>query len=104
MAAPMKYLQYLILLGTVGLALAREFLLELGMQADYTLIAALGLSLTTLLVLRGFLPVVSVVILCVLILFRAEALAAYGIDKDMMLSAALVILLYPWIRKLVAPS
>ena len=97
----MKFLHALTLFATVGLALAREFFLELGIQADYAVIGAIGLGLTTLLIFRGILPIIGVVILCLLISFKPDMLADYHLDKDMMLAAALVIILYPWIKKLV---
>jgi hypothetical protein len=100
-ALAMKFLHALTLFATVGLALAREFFLGLGIQADYAVIGAIGLGLTTLLIFRGLLPIVGVVILCALISFKPDILSQYHLDKDMMLAAALVIILYPWIKKLV---
>jgi len=98
----MKFLHALILFATIGLALAREFLLELGVQADYAGIGALGLAFTTLLSFRGLLPIIGVGILCIIISFRPDLLASYHLDKDMMLAAALVIILLPWIKKMVS--
>lgn len=97
----MKFLHALTLFATVGLALAREFFLKLGIQADYTVIGALGLGLTTLLVFRGVLPVLGVAILSALVVFNTEYLAGYHLDQDILLAAALLIILYPWIKKLV---
>jgi hypothetical protein len=97
----MKFLHALTLFATVGLALAREFFLKLGIQADYAVIGAIGLGLTTLLIFRGILPIVGVVILSVLVTFTPDLLAQYHLDEDMMLAAALVIILFPWIKKLV---
>jgi hypothetical protein len=34
--------------------------------------------------------------------FRPDLLASYHLDKDVMLSAALLIILFPWIKKLVS--
>jgi K+-transporting ATPase A subunit len=97
----MKFLHALTLFATVGLALAREFFLKLGIDADYTVIGALGLGLTTLLIFRGLLPIIGVIILCMLVTFSPEWLGSYHLDKDMMLAAALTIILFPWIHKLV---
>jgi K+-transporting ATPase A subunit len=97
----MKFLHALTLFATVGLALAREFFLKLGIQADYAVIGAMGLGLTTLLVFRGLLPILGVVILCLLVTFTPELLADYHLDKDMLLAAAITIILFPWLKKLV---
>jgi hypothetical protein len=97
----MKFLHALTLFATLGLALAREFFVKLGIEADYVLIGALGLGLTTLLVFRGLLPILGVAILTLLLMFSPDSLADFRLDKDMLLAAALIIILFPWIRKLV---
>ena len=97
----MKFLHALTLFATVGLALAREFFVKLGIEADYTVIGAFGLGLTTLLIFRGVLPILGVCLLTLLLAVPPEALSTYHLDKDMMLAAALLIILFPWVQKLV---
>lgn len=97
----MKFLHVVTLFATLGLALAREFFVSLGIEADYTVIGLFGLGLTTLLIFRGLLPVLGVAILTLLLVFSPELLARYHLDKDLLLAAALLIILFPWIHKLV---
>jgi hypothetical protein len=96
----MKLLQALIIFGTIGLAFARDFLLSLGVEASYTTIVALGLALTTLLAFRGIFPIIAVLILTALVAIPQSELVAYSLDHDMLRALAIVIMLYPLIRKL----
>ena len=96
----MKLLQALIIFGTIGLAFARDFLLTLGVEASYTTIVALGLALTTLLAFRGIFSIIAVLILTALVTIPQNDLLAYSLDHDMLRALAIVIMLYPWIRKI----
>lgn len=96
----MKFLQALIIFVTIGLAFSHDFLLSLGIQASYTTIAALGLALTTLLAFRGIVAIVAVLILTALVTVPQEQLAAYNLDHDLLRAIAIVIMLYPWIKKI----
>jgi hypothetical protein len=100
----MKLLQALIIFATVGLAFARDFLLSLGIDASYTTIAALGLALTTLLAFRGVLSVIAVLILTALVTVPQEQLLAYNLDHDALRALAIVIMIYPWIKKIATDS
>lgn len=95
----MKLTQALILFGTVGLALARDFLVSFGIEASYTTIAALGLALTTLLAFRGIFAIIAVLILTALVTIPQSQLVAWNLDHDVLLALAIVIMLYPWIKK-----
>ena len=96
----MKILQALIIFGTVGLAFSRDFLLNLGIEASYTTIAALGMALTTLLAFRGILSVIAVLILTALVTIPQSELSAVSLDHDALRALAIVIMLYPWIKKI----
>ncbi len=96
----MKFLQALIIFATIGLAFAHDFLVSLGIEASYTTIAALGLALTTLLAFRGLVAVIAVLILTLLVTVPEDSLAAYSLDHDVLRAVAIVIMLYPWIKKI----
>src|SRR6188768_3438088 len=96
----MKFLQALIIFFTIGLVFARDFLLNFGIEASYTTIAALGLALTTLLAFRGILSVIAVLILTALITVPQQDMLAYNLDPDMLRALAIIIMLYPWIKKI----
>ena len=96
----MKFLHAITLFVTLGLALARDFFTTLGLQASYPLIGAFGLAITTLLIFRGFLPLLAVVILTVMVTMPTEFLLMYRIDHDMLLAGVMTIVLFPWLRKM----
>lgn len=95
-----KLLQAVIIFITIGLAFARNFLLSLGIEASYTTIVALGLALTTLLAFRGIFAVIAVLILTALVTIPQDAMLAYNLDHDALRALAIVIMLYPWIKKI----
>ena len=97
----MKFLHALTIFATVGLALARDFFVKLGFVADYPTIGAIGLAITTFLVFRGILPILGVGILSAMFMLPDETLASYHLDHDILLAAAMLIVLYPWIAKMV---
>lgn len=97
----MKFLHALTLFATVGLALAREFFLKLGIHADYPTIGAIGLGITTLLIFRGIFPILGVAILCAMISLPVDMLAAAHLDQDILLAAAMTIILFPWLQRII---
>src|SRR5688500_15291019 len=96
----MKLLQALIIFVTIGLAFARDFLVNLAIEASYTTIVAVGVALTTVLAFRGIFAVIAVLILTALVTIPQSELAAYSLDHDMLRALAIVIMLYPWIKKI----
>jgi uncharacterized membrane protein YgdD (TMEM256/DUF423 family) len=97
----MKLLHALALFATVSLALAKEFFEGLGIRADYPVIGALGLAITTLLIFRSLFAVLGVVLLTGLVVFSPDLLVQYHLDRDVLLAAALTIILFPWISRMV---
>jgi len=97
----MKLLHALTLFATVSLALAKEFFEGLGIHADYPTIGALGLGITTMLIFRSVFAVLAVVLLTGLVVFSPDLLAQYHLDRDALLAAALTIILFPWINRMV---
>ena len=100
----MKFLHALTIFATVGLALAREFFLKFGIHADYSTIGAIGLGITTLLIFRSILSVLGVALLCVLISLSPEMLESVRLDRDMLLAAVIIVILSPWIYKIIKDS
>ncbi len=98
----MKFLHAVTLFATLGLALARDMFLALGIEATYPVIGALRLAVTTLLIFRGILPVIGVAILLVMVSFPPETLQQYHLDHDLLLAAVLTVVVYPWIRRIAA--
>lgn len=95
----MKFLHAATLFFTLGLALARDFFTQLGFHADYAVIGLLGLALTTMLIFRGWLPLVAIGVLALLISQQDAALASLHLDRQILEAAALTIVLYPWIKR-----
>jgi len=98
----MKLLHVLTLFATIGLALARDFFASLGFEASYPVIGAFGLAVATLLIFRSAIVVVAVALLAVMVTLPEARLQEYGLDHDILLAAVLLIVIYPWIRKMAA--
>jgi hypothetical protein len=96
----MKFLHAITLFATLGLALARDFFLTLGIDATYPVIGAFGLAMTTLLIFRGILPLIAVAILLLMVTLPAERLQELNLSHDLLLAAVLTIIVYPWIRRI----
>ena len=96
----MKLLHVVTLFATLGLALAKDFFLALGIEATYPVIGAFGLAATTMLIFRGLLPLVAVAILLVMVAMPADLLLQYHLSHDVLLVAVLTIVVYPWIRSI----
>ncbi len=96
----MKFLHAVTLFATLGLALAKDFFLALGIEATYPVIGAFGLAVTTMLIFRGLLPMIAVAILLVMVALPTEALQQYHLSHDLLLAAVLTIIMYPWIRRI----
>jgi len=97
----MKFLHALTLFATLGVALAKEFFMSIGIHADYPAIGAFGLALTTLLILRSWVAILAVAILSAAMLLPPERLIDMQLDRDIILAAAITIILFPWIQKFV---
>lgn len=98
----MKLLHVLTLFATIGLALARDFFASLGFEASYPVIGAIGLAVATLLIFRSAVVIVAVALLAVMVTLPEARLQEYGLDHDILLTAVLLIVVYPWIRKMAA--
>lgn len=98
----MKLLHVLTLFATIGLALARDFFASLGFEASYPMIGAFGLTVATLMIFRSAVVVVAVALLAVMVTLPEARLQEYGLDHDILLAAVLLIVVYPWIRKMAA--
>ncbi len=96
----MKFLHAVTLFATLGLAMARDFFIALGIEATYPVIGAFGLAVTTLLIFRGLLPIIAVAILLVMVAMPANILQEYNLSHDLLLAAVLTIVVYPWIRRI----
>jgi hypothetical protein len=98
----MKFLHLATVFFTIGLTFAKDFFSSLGLHADYSTIGALGLALTTMLIFRGLLPILSVAILTIIISQPDAVLASMSLDRDMLQAAAITIVLFPWFKKILA--
>jgi len=98
----MKLLHVVTLFATIGLALARDFFASLGFEASYPMIGAFGLAVATLMIFRSAVTVVAVGVLAVMVSMPEARLQQYGLDHDILLAGVLLVIIYPWIRKLAA--
>ena len=95
----MKILHIATVFFTIGLALAREFFNQIGFHADYATIGLLGLAMTTLLIFRGFMPLLAGALLVILISQTDATLSVLHVDRQLLEAAALTIVLFPWVRR-----
>lgn len=96
----MKLLHALTVFATLGLALARDFFVTLGIEATYPVIGALGLAVTTMLIFRGLVPLIAIGILLLLMWLPPPMLQQYNLSHDLLLAIALTVVAYPWIRRI----
>ncbi len=96
----MKLLHAATLFATLGLALAQDFFLTLGIEATYPMIGAFGFAITTLLIFRGIFPVIGLAILLGMMSLPAATLQQYHFSHDVVLAMVLTIVVYPWIRRI----
>lgn len=96
----MKFLHAVTLFATLGLGLAKDFFLTLGIEATYPVIGAFGLAVTTLLIFRGLVPILAVGILLLMVSLPGDLLQQYKLSHDLVLAVVLTIVAYPWIRRI----
>jgi hypothetical protein len=88
----------LILGCTLGVALAGEIFMRVGMQPATFLLVLAGLLIAALLVNRGIAVVAAAIVLTTTIL--QPDLMAYGFDRDFLLVALLLTVLYPIVSRI----
>jgi len=89
----------LVLGATLGVALATELFLRVGMQPQFFLLFLSGLFIAMLLVHRGITVLFAVIVLTVSVLQSDQVLVSNGFDKDLLMVALLLVVLYPIVHK-----
>ena len=95
-----KVMQALALFTTAGLVFAKDFFARFGVDANSPLVIAVGLGITTMLMYRTVVSLLVMVLFAILINLPETTLAAYNVDRDILLSVAITTLLLPWIQRL----
>ena len=88
----------LILGCTLGVALAGEIFMRIGKQPTTFLVVLAGLFIAALLVNRGIAVVAAAIALTTTIL--QPGLMTYGFDRDLLLVALLLTVLYPIVSRI----
>jgi hypothetical protein len=95
-----KVMQAIALFATAGLVFAKESFASLGINANSPLVIAVGLGITTMLMFRNWVSLLVMLLFGILINLPEATLAAYNLDRDILLSVAITTLLLPWIQRL----
>jgi len=88
-----------VLAATLGVALATELFLRFGIQPQFFLLFLSGLFIAMLLVHRGITVLFAVIVLTVSVLQSEQMLITNGFDKDLLMVALLLVVVYPIVHK-----
>ncbi len=89
----------LILGTTLGVALATELFLRVGMQPQAFLLLLSGLFIAMLLVHRGIAVLAAVIVLTLSVLQSDQFFITHGFDRDLLMVALLLVVVYPIVDK-----
>ncbi len=94
-----KVLQAIALFATAGLVFAKGFFADFGIDANSPLVIAVGLGITTMLMYRTAVSLLVMVLFAIVISLPEATLAAYRLDRDIVLAFAITTLFLPWIQR-----
>src|SRR5437868_2072337 len=94
-----KILQVIVLFATAGVLLVTQFFDTLGLQPNPLLVVAIGLGITTMLMYRSLVSLLAMISFGLLIRLPDITLAAYHLDRQMLLAAAIALLCLPCIQR-----
>ncbi|GEM_PF-1462083 len=89
----------LVLGVTLGISVATELFDRIGMQPETYLLTIGGVLFAILLINRSMAVLAAAGMLSIAVLQPKQVLLEYGFDKDILLAALLVTLLYPVVYK-----
>ncbi len=89
----------LVLGATLGVALATELFLRVGMQPQAFLLLLSGLFIAILLINRGGAVIAAAIVLTVSVLQSDQFLLEHGFDRDLLFVALLLMVVYPIVDK-----
>jgi hypothetical protein len=94
-----KVMQAIVLFATAGVLFASQFFEQTGLPRNPLLIVAIGLGITTMLMYRSLVSLLAMVAFGLLIRLPDVTLAAYHLDRQVLLAAAIALLCLPWIQR-----
>ena len=94
-----KVLQAVVLFATAGLVLSQDAITRAGFEASTLMIIVIGLGITMMLMYRSLVSLLVLVMLAILIKLPDTILDTYGLDRDLLLAGAIVMLILPWLHK-----
>ena len=89
----------LILGSTLGVTLAAEIFMRVGMEPATFLLILAGLFIAMLLVNRGIAVLAAAIALTTTILQPDQFLMSHGFDRDFLIAALLLTVLYPIVHR-----
>lgn len=97
-----KILQAIVLFATAGILFASQFFEQTGLPREPLLIVAIGLGITTMLMYRSLVSLLAMGAFALMIHLPDATLAAYHLDRQVLLAAAIALLCLPWIQRFVS--
>jgi hypothetical protein len=94
-----KILQAIVLFATASLVFAKDMFNTIGINAESPVIIATGLGITTMLINRSAVSLLVMALFMLLVNLPAASLESLGLDRDMLLAAAICTLFLPWIKR-----
>ena len=90
-----------VLFVTLGVTIARETLAALGLDSNYLVMAILALTVTAMLVHRGWLLLGVVALLSIIVNLPPELRGGIQIDHDLLIASLIGITILPLVHRLV---
>ena len=94
-----KILQAIVLFATAGFLLVNQLFDTLGFKPDPLLVIAVGLGITTMLMYRSLVSLLAMIGFALLIRLPDATLAAWHLDRQMLLAGAIALLCLPWLQR-----
>ena len=96
------FLSGLVLFSTLGVFIAKVLFLRLGLEPHYLYFGIGALVVSLLLVFRGVMLIVIVGLLTVAVNLPDHTLLEYGVDRDVLLTLLLLMVIYPFVHRAVS--
>ncbi len=99
----MKYLKltglFIVLFITIALNISDNFVVRLGFEPNYLLVAGVSLLIASLTMNQHILIIIVVLVLTLSTSVSEETAASFGYDRDVMLAALVAVVMLPILRE-----
>ena len=92
-------LLFLVVFLTIGVTLSASFLESLGFDTNYMLIVLGAIVITGMVAFRGLALIVLTFLLSIVINLPEDFLVNYGVDRDILFMAVILLIIFPLIYR-----